>query len=155
MTDVTPHVEMAEFFETFEPPADLDTYASFIKEEVEEAKEAMLHLAKELADIQYTVAGYTYILLHHVPMADRPTEIPEAIEEANGVFEALGGLLNSVCDFSLYRAIHESNMTKLGEDGKPIRHPETGKILKGPNYREPDLTDLVFRPMNHQPDNQE
>ena len=38
--------------------------------------------------------------------------------------------------------VHQSNMSKLGEDGKPLRR-EDGKILKGPNYKEPNLTDLV------------
>jgi predicted HAD superfamily Cof-like phosphohydrolase len=38
--------------------------------------------------------------------------------------------------------VHESNMTKLGEDGQPIRR-EDGKVLKGPNYKPPTLTDLV------------
>ena len=38
--------------------------------------------------------------------------------------------------------VHESNMSKLGADGKPIRRDD-GKILKGPNYRPPFLTDLV------------
>jgi predicted HAD superfamily Cof-like phosphohydrolase len=38
--------------------------------------------------------------------------------------------------------VHQSNMSKLGEDGKPIRR-EDGKILKGPNYKEPILSDLV------------
>lgn len=38
--------------------------------------------------------------------------------------------------------VHESNMSKLGEDGKPI-YRKDGKVLKGPNYREPDLSDLV------------
>jgi hypothetical protein len=33
-------------------------------------------------------------------------------------------------------------MSKLGEDGKPIRR-EDGKVLKGPNYFEPSLIDLV------------
>ena len=41
-----------------------------------------------------------------------------------------------------YNRVHESNMSKLGVDGKPLRR-EDGKILKGPNYREPNLTDLV------------
>ena len=41
-----------------------------------------------------------------------------------------------------HNRVHESNMSKLGEDGKPIRR-EDGKILKGPNYSEPYLTDLV------------
>ena len=38
--------------------------------------------------------------------------------------------------------VHKSNMTKLGEDGKPIRR-EDGKILKSPNYKKPTLIDLV------------
>jgi len=38
--------------------------------------------------------------------------------------------------------VHKSNMTKLGEDGYPIRR-EDGKVLKGPNYQPPVLTDLV------------
>lgn len=41
-----------------------------------------------------------------------------------------------------YNRVHASNMSKLGEDGKPIRR-EDGKILKGPNYKEPSLIDLV------------
>jgi predicted HAD superfamily Cof-like phosphohydrolase len=38
--------------------------------------------------------------------------------------------------------VHQSNMSKLGEDGNPIRR-EDGKVLKGPNYQPPNLTDLV------------
>ena len=38
--------------------------------------------------------------------------------------------------------VHQSNMSKLGEDGKPI-YREDGKVLKGPNYKEPTLTDLI------------
>ena len=37
--------------------------------------------------------------------------------------------------------VHVSNLSKLGEDNKPIRR-EDGKILKGPNYKPPDLSDL-------------
>ena len=38
--------------------------------------------------------------------------------------------------------VHESNMSKLDEDGKPI-YREDGKIMKGPNYFTPTLTDLI------------
>ena len=38
--------------------------------------------------------------------------------------------------------VHVSNMSKLGADGKPI-YREDGKVLKGPNYQPPTLTDLV------------
>jgi len=44
-------------------------------------------------------------------------------------------------DTALVR-VHESNMSKLDENGKPI-YREDGKVLKGPNYKEPTLTDLV------------
>jgi len=38
--------------------------------------------------------------------------------------------------------VHKSNMSKLGDDGNPIRR-EDGKILKGPNYKPPFLDDLT------------
>ena len=43
-------------------------------------------------------------------------------------------------DEALHR-VHESNMSKLDEDGKPI-YREDGKVLKGPNYKPPNLEDL-------------
>ena len=44
-------------------------------------------------------------------------------------------------DEALHR-VHQSNMSKLDEDGKPI-YREDGKVLKGPNYAPPNLEDLV------------
>ena len=41
------------------------------------------------------------------------------------------------------RRVHESNMSKLGEDGKPIYRAD-GKVLKGPNYKPPYLNDLII-----------
>lgn len=43
-------------------------------------------------------------------------------------------------------AIHESNMTKLGEDGKPIFREGDRKVMKGPNYKTPtdDINRIVF-----------
>jgi predicted HAD superfamily Cof-like phosphohydrolase len=48
--------------------------------------------------------------------------------------------MNWFLDEALNR-VHESNMSKLDEDGKPI-YREDGKVLKGPNYKPPDLSDL-------------
>jgi len=44
-------------------------------------------------------------------------------------------------DEAMYR-VHESNMSKLDEEGKPI-YRDDGKVLKGPNYKPPNLEDLV------------
>jgi predicted HAD superfamily Cof-like phosphohydrolase len=41
-----------------------------------------------------------------------------------------------------FRRVHQSNMAKLWEDGKP-RFRGDGKILKPPTYRTPELEDLV------------
>ncbi len=41
-----------------------------------------------------------------------------------------------------FARVHLSNMSKLDETGKPI-YREDGKVLKGPNYKAPDLGDLV------------
>tara|TARA_B100000902_G_scaffold143399_1_gene140875 strand:- start:152 stop:532 length:381 start_codon:yes stop_codon:yes gene_type:complete len=51
--------------------------------------------------------------------------------------ENMGWFLDEALD-----RVHKSNMSKLGEDGKPI-YREDGKVLKGPNYKLPSLTDLI------------
>ena len=38
--------------------------------------------------------------------------------------------------------VQNSNMSKLGEDGKPI-YNESGKVMKGPNYFKPDLSKFI------------
>ena len=50
--------------------------------------------------------------------------------------ENMGWFLDEALD-----RVHQSNMSKLGEDGKPI-YREDGKVLKGPNYKPPTLEDL-------------
>ena len=50
--------------------------------------------------------------------------------------ENMGWFLDEALD-----RVHKSNMSKLDEDGKPI-YREDGKVLKGPNYKPPNLEDL-------------
>ena len=38
-----------------------------------------------------------------------------------------------------FEEVQNSNMSKLGKDGKPI-YNEAGKVMKGPNYFKPDLS---------------
>ena len=51
--------------------------------------------------------------------------------------ENMGWLLDEALD-----RVHLSNMSKLDDEGKPV-YREDGKVLKGPNYKPPTLTDLV------------
>ena len=41
-----------------------------------------------------------------------------------------------------FREVQRANMSKLGKDGKPI-YNEKGKVMKGPNYTEPNLKQFV------------
>lgn len=53
----------------------------------------------------------------------------------DGAFLALGFYKNKQLGFN---EVHQSNMSKLGEDGKPI-YREDGKIMKSNKYRSPCL----------------
>ena len=41
-----------------------------------------------------------------------------------------------------FNEVQNSNMSKLGDDGKPI-YNENGKVMKGPNYFKPDLSKYI------------
>ena len=43
----------------------------------------------------------------------------------------------------VFYQVHKSNMSKLGDDGKPV-YREDGKIMKGPNYKPPQL-EFIFK----------
>lgn len=91
--------------------------------------------------------------------------INEEINELNAAFDGWmkGGdaktpILDAICDsiyvliglalkmgFNLdaaFREVHRSNMSKLGEDGKPIKRDD-GKVLKGPNFTPPNLNPFI------------
>lgn len=45
---------------------------------------------------------------------------------------------NDIPLLEINEAVHKANMSKLGEDGKPIYRESDNKILKGPNFRPPE-----------------
>jgi predicted HAD superfamily Cof-like phosphohydrolase len=72
---------------------------------------------------------------------------PDLVETADAFadikYVIYGGELSfGIPGDAVMQEVHESNMSKLGEDGKPIyRHD--GKILKGPNFFKPDLKKVL------------
>ena len=88
---------------------------SLINEELEEFKEAIKNNdLKEVADALTDILYVTY-----------------------GAGHAFGINLDKCFD-----EVQQSNMSKLGDDGKPI-YNDKGKVMKGPNYFKPDLTKFV------------
>jgi predicted HAD superfamily Cof-like phosphohydrolase len=88
---------------------------SLINEELEEFKKAIKNNdLKEVADALTDILYVTY-----------------------GAGHAFGINLDKCFD-----EVQQSNMSKLGDDGKPI-YNDKGKVMKGPNYFKPDLTKFV------------
>ncbi len=88
---------------------------SLINEELEEFKNAIKNNdLKEAADALTDILYVTY-----------------------GAGHAFGINLDNCFD-----EVQQSNMSKLGDDGKPI-YNDKGKVMKGPNYFKPDLSKFL------------
>ena len=100
------------------------------------------------------VSENTFLLRHRL-MQEENDEYLEACWQGDivGIADALGDQLYILCGTILkhglqdkivevFNEIQRSNMSKLGEDGKPIFR-EDGKILKGPNYFRPNIQSIL------------
>ena len=88
---------------------------SLIKEELDELKEAMN--SKNLLEVADALTDLLYVTY--------------------GAGHAFGIDLDKC-----FEEVQNSNMSKLGEDGKPI-YNEFGKVMKGPNYFKPNLIKYI------------
>ncbi|NCB53463.1 MAG: phosphoribosyl-ATP diphosphatase [Epsilonproteobacteria bacterium] len=76
------------------------------------------------------------------PEASRPkVELLDAVADSIVVLIGTANALGMDLDTAM-RRVFESNLTKLGEDGRPFYNSD-GKVMKGPNFTPPDLSDLV------------
>lgn len=75
----------------------------------------------------------------------------EAEDDIVEIADALADIIYIACGTAVaygipldrvFAEVHRSNMSKLGEDGKPI-YREDGKVLKGPNYTPPDVRGIL------------
>lgn len=69
-------------------------------------------------------------------------EIADAITDIIYVTAQQGAKMGLPID-ALLREVQRSNLSKLGDDGKPIRR-EDGKVLKGPNFSEPNISGILM-----------
>ena len=64
-------------------------------------------------------------------------------EGADLLYVVLGTMVSyGIPITEVFREVHASNMSKLGDNGKPI-YRKDGKVLKGPNYREADIQKVL------------
>ncbi len=107
------------------------------KASIPDRKTAMLRLKlilEEYEELETAVEEQ-----HLVGIADALTDILYVTYGAGHAF----GINLDDC----FEEVHESNMSKLGPDGKPI-YRDDGKVMKGPDYVEPDLRSIIKCNMN-------
>lgn len=128
---------LREFKQKMEMDNDIRLWKNLIVEEREE-------LLKELVDFVYVSAGaasipFTYYHSFSGEEVKKERGLSEAAKDAIDFGRKAYGPENFAMAFE---RVHQSNLSKLGDDGKPIRR-EDGKITKGPNYEPPYLKDLI------------
>lgn len=126
---------VAEFHRAFNHPCGVELTVELLelryKLLFEEFTELKDEVAAAMADIQL-----------HGSVQKKTKE--RMLKEMADLQYVLSGLA-VVADLPLqvaFTRVHKSNMSKLGEDGKPVLR-EDGKILKGPNYVPADFEDLL------------
>lgn len=72
---------------------------------------------------------------------DDVVEIADALTDLLYVVYGAGHAFGIDLD-DCFLEVHESNMSKLGEDGRPI-YRDDGKVLKGPDFFQPNLKEIL------------
>lgn len=143
------YAALYEFVTAFDMKRDPELWTTLIREEFRELTEAFViyassdtderaaELLKEACDVAYVVTGFD--LLHPERAPDIDDDILQAIAEA---LDAVTRLFTDDQRIAAFKAVHASNMSKLGDDGKPVRRDD-GKVLKGPNYKPADILHII------------
>lgn len=145
-----PYQALAEFMAAFGASLDPRLWIKLVDEELNElyaeVPNTQEHL-KELADLLYVYTGLDLVSHDYMGELMPEDERNKSIKLLGRAERALSEYVEYYSETKLARAftrVHLSNMSKLDDDGKPIKRDD-GKVMKGPNYKAPDLSDLVPR----------
>jgi len=102
-----------------------------------------------------TIEGKRSLFRHKI-LYEEVMELFEAcnkgdlVESADAICDCIYILLGTAHELGIadklsacFDEVQRSNMSKLGEDGKPI-YREDGKVQKGPNYEKPNLKHIIY-----------
>ena len=90
-----------------------------------------------IIDLRLDLINEEYKELRDAVEADDIVEVADALTDMLYVVYGMGHAFGINLDLA-FNNVHASNMSKMGEDGKPI-YREDGKVLKGPNYFPPKI----------------
>ena len=120
--------QVQEFHETYGLPVENEQTTGS-----EQTKELRINLLQEeLDELKEALANDDY-----VETLDALIDLQYVLD---GAFLSFG--MQDVKE-AAFNEVHRSNMSKLGEDGKPIHREGDGKVMKGPNYFKPDMVQFI------------
>ena len=113
----------------------MNTYGQDVKEKAEFPENKIVQLRIDLIEEELNELKEAIKNNDIVEVADALTDI---LYVTYGAGHSFGVNLDECFD-----EVQRSNMSKLGEDGKPI-YNDSGKVMKGPNYFAPNLKKIVY-----------
>ena len=112
----------------------MQTFGQEVKEKAEFPKEKIINLRYDLIEEELVELKDAINKRDIKEVADALTDILYVTYGAGHAF----GINLDKC----FNEVQNSNMSKLGDDGKPI-YNDKGKVMKGPNYFKPNLKKIV------------
>lgn len=126
-----------------------------MKKPLDQVKKFHEAFGLDVSETKKADLGLEKNLLRYKLMREENEEYLDAAMQGDmvEVADALGDMLYILCGTiishgmqhkieEVFDEIHNSNMSKLGEDQKPI-YREDGKVMKGPNYFKPELKKII------------
>jgi predicted HAD superfamily Cof-like phosphohydrolase len=126
-----------------------------MQKQINSVKEFHTAFGLGVSEIIKADLGKQINMLRYNLMKEENEEYLEAVQNNDivEIADALGDMLYILCGTiiehglqhkieEVFEEIQRSNMSKLGEDGKPI-YREDGKVMKGPNYFKPNFEEIL------------
>ena len=112
----------------------METFGQMVRTKPQFPDEKTMKLRYDLIKEELNELEYAMKTKNLKEIADALTDILYVTYGAGFAY----GINLDIC----FKEVQRANMSKLGEDGKPIFN-EKGKVMKGPNYCEPNLKQFV------------
>ena len=114
---------------------------TFMKTFGQEVKDKPSFPDKKIQDLRYELIKEELDELNQAIEDKNLKEVADALTDILYVTYGAGHAFGIDLD-KCFDEVQSSNMSKLGFDGKPI-YNESGKVMKGPNYFQPNLKKFI------------
>ena len=112
----------------------METFGQEIKEKASFPNDKITNLRLDLIKEEL---GELKVAINNKDLKEVADALTDILYVTYGAGHAFGINLDSC-----FKEVQNSNMSKLGKDGKPI-YNDRGKVMKGPNYFKPDFSKFV------------